>query len=137
MPHQKQYASYKSLSPNENKPTYTCIDIKGPQHRNNIISENSLVCIDLYADWCGPCKEFGPKFAELAQQYNIPGKCALVKENVNLELTGDYQITSIPAFIFYHKGELVKSHDGNPVHVVGGDIGKIRNILDKLIPQLK
>jgi thiol-disulfide isomerase/thioredoxin len=138
MPHEKQYASYKSLAPKEdNGPKYTCMEMQDLQHRKKMLSENTLICIDLFADWCEPCKVIGPQFANLAQQYNIPGKCLLAKENVDLELTRDYQITGIPAFIFYHNGRLVREKDGNPVQVVGGDIGKVQQILDKFLPQLK
>lgn len=138
MPHEKQYASYKSLASKEdNGPKYTCMEMQDLQHRKKILSENTLVCIDLFADWCEPCKVIGPQFAKLAQQYNISGKCLLAKENVDLELTRDYQITGIPAFIFYHNGRLVREKDGNPVQVVGGDIGKVQQILDKFLPQLK
>ena len=138
MPREKQYASYKSLAPKKNKvPTYTCMEIQDLQHRKNILSENALVCIDLFADWCEPCKTVGPQFAELAQQYNIPGKCLLTKENVDLELTRDCQITGIPAFIFYYKGKLVEEKDGTPLYVFGCDIPRVKQILDKFLPQLK
>jgi len=138
MPHEKQYASYKSLAPKENnKPEYTCMEIQDLHHRKKMLSENDLVCIYISGTWCEPCKVIGPQFAKLSQQYNISGKCLLAKENVDLELTRDYQITGIPAFIFYHNGRLVKEKNGNPVHVVGGDIGKVQQILDKFLPQLK
>jgi thioredoxin 1 len=138
MPHLKQYASYKSLAPKENNtPKYTCMEIQDLQHRKKMLSEHDLVCIDLFADWCEPCKYIGPKFAELAQQYNIPGKCLLAKENVDRELTRDCQITGIPAFIFYYKGKLIEEKDGTPIYVVGGDIPRVKEILDKFLPQLK
>jgi putative thioredoxin len=141
MPREKQYASYRSLAPKKDKtPKYTCMEIQDLQHRKKMLSEHALVCIDLFADWCEPCKSVGPQFSKLAQQYNRPGVCLLAKENVDLELTRDFQITGIPAFIFYHKGRLVTEdgkQGGVPVAVIGGDLGKVQQILDKFIPQLK
>lgn len=132
----KLYASYSSLVPKkEPKPSYECMSLQSLEHRKKVISENPIVCIDLYGEWCEPCKVISPQFAQLAQQYNTPGRCMLVKENVDLELTRDYQITGIPAFIFYRKGELLRNHDGTPVHVVGGDITAVKEILDKLLGQ--
>ena len=136
MPREKHYASYGSLAPTENtKQTYTCMEMQDLQHRKKMLSENSIVCIDLFADWCEPCKIVSPKFTELAQQYNNPGRCLLAKENVDLELTRDFQITGIPAFIFYRHGQLLRQQDGTPVAVIGGDINQVREILDKLLGQ--
>ena len=134
MPREKQYASYKSLAPKEEKKNqYPCTEVQNLEHRKKILTENSIVCLDLWADWCNPCKVVGPQFAELAKQYNNPGRCLLAKENIDLELTRDYQITGIPAFIFYRQGQLLRDQDGTPVSVVGGDINKVRAILDKLL----
>jgi len=132
----KQYASYKSLAPSEKKSSsYTCMEMQDLQHRKKMLTNNSIVCIDLHADWCEPCKTVGPKFSELAKQYNNPGRCLLAKENVDLELTRDFQITGIPAFIFYRQGTLLKEDDGTPVAVIGGDLDRVRQILDKLLGQ--
>jgi thiol-disulfide isomerase/thioredoxin len=136
MPREKQYASYKNLAPkDERKDSYQCMTVQDLHHRKKLLTENSIVCLDLWADWCEPCKTVSPQFAELAKQYNNPGRCLLAKENVDLELTRDYQITGIPAFIFYRHGQLLRDQDGTPVSVVGGDINQVRRILDKLIGQ--
>lgn len=132
----KLYASYGSLAPKiETKPSYECMSCTTPENRKKIIDENIITCIDLYADWCEPCKVVSPQFAKLAEQYNSPGRCILVKENVDLKLTLDYQLSGIPAFIFYRRGQLLRNQDGTPVHVVGGDIKAVKEILDKLLGQ--
>jgi thioredoxin 1 len=133
----KQYASYKSLEPKKEISNYKCMETQDLHHRKKLLNDHSLVCVKLHADWCEPCKIIAPHFNKLGEQYNIPGKCLLTTENVDLELTRDYQITGIPAFIFYHKGKLVKKDDGQPVSVVGGDIKQVQEILDKFLPQLK
>ena len=128
-----QYASYKDLAPKDNTPKYNCISIQDHHHRKNILAENHIVCIYLHADWCEPCKTVSPLFSSTAQQYNNIGHCFLLKENVELKLTRDIEITGIPAFIFYVKGQLLRNKDGSPVNVVGGDINKVKQILDNLI----
>ena len=136
MSREKHYASYKSLDPKKDqKDQYPCMVIQDLHNRKRLLTENYIVCIDLFASWCEPCKVVGPEFAELARQYNNPGRCLLAKEDVDLELTRDYQISAIPAFIFYRNGQLLKKQDGSTVAVIGGDINEVREILDKLLSQ--
>ena len=133
---QKQYKTFSSLAPKEEKSNIPpCTEIQDLNHRKDIIAQNQIVCIDLFADWCEPCKTVTPQFTKLAQQYNIPGRCMLVKENVDRELTRDYRINGIPAFIFYRNGQLVQNEDGSPVEVVGGDLPKVQETLNKLLGQ--
>ena len=52
--------------------------------------------IDLYADWCGPCKMMGPILEMIAEEYQI------YKVNVDKEkeLAALFNATSIPLFVF-------------------------------------
>lgn len=62
--------------------------------------------IDLYADWCGPCRQTAPIMKELAKEY--AGKIVIYKVNVDneKELAALFNATSIPLFVFIPmKGE--------------------------------
>lgn len=56
--------------------------------------------IDLYADWCGPCRQTAPIMKELAKEY--AGKIIIYKVNVDKqkELAVLFNATSIPLFVF-------------------------------------
>ena len=56
--------------------------------------------IDLYADWCGPCRMTAPIMKELAKEY--AGKIVIYKVNVDKEkeLAALFNATSIPLFVF-------------------------------------
>ncbi len=56
--------------------------------------------IDLYADWCGPCRAVAPIMKELAKEY--AGKIVIYKVNVDKqkELAALFNATSIPLFVF-------------------------------------
>lgn len=60
----------------------------------------SLPFIDLYADWCGPCRQTAPIMKELAKEY--AGKIVIYKVNVDKqkELAALFNATSIPLFVF-------------------------------------
>ena len=71
----------------------------------NFILQNYKICvIDVYADWCGPCKIVSPPFSKLFAKYNIPGVCILAKENVDLKLSPNIQV--VPSFQFFFYGNL-------------------------------
>ena len=56
--------------------------------------------IDLYADWCGPCRMTTPIMKKLAKEY--ADKIVIYKVNVDKEkeLAGLFNATSIPLFVF-------------------------------------
>lgn len=56
--------------------------------------------IDLYADWCGPCRMTAPIMKSLAKEY--AGQIVIYKVNVDKEkeLAALFNATSIPLFVF-------------------------------------
>ena len=132
----KRYANYDSLAIKEQKNVddYSLeIDITSLKHRKSLLEENKVVCIYLWGSFCHPCTLLAPKYVELSKQYYDPGKCILMKENVESEYTRDYQITGVPAFIFYKNGDIVRNDDGKIIDVLGGDFEKVKSILNKLL----
>ena len=61
---------------------------------------NKPAIIDLYADWCGPCRMVAPIMKELAKEY--ADKIVVYKVNVDKEkeLAALFNATSIPLFVF-------------------------------------
>lgn len=61
------------------------------------------VIIDLYADWCAPCRMIAPILKDLANEYD--GKIKIYKVDVDKEkeLAGLFNVTSIPLLVFIPK----------------------------------
>ena len=73
----------------------------------DFVKKNSLVVIDCWAPWCGPCRMVGPVIDELAKEYQ--GKILFGKLNTdeNQNIAMKFNIMSIPTFLIFKNGELV------------------------------
>lgn len=74
---------------------------------NQVISENKLVVIDFYADWCPPCRQLAPHMGKLADSHD--GRVKVVKIDVDEagELAKSFQVQSIPALFVVKNGKKV------------------------------
>ena len=79
---------------------------------NEIVTKNSVVLIDFWAEWCGPCRMIAPMIEELANEYN--GKAVVGKLDVdnNQESSIKFGVRSIPTLLVFKNGELVDRHVG-------------------------
>ncbi len=58
-----------------------------------------LVVIDLYADWCGPCRMLAPVLAELENEYPDVKFCKINVDN-DPELAKVFNVKNIPMVAF-------------------------------------
>ena len=70
------------------------------------VSGNDIVFVDFWAEWCGPCKMFGPIFEKVSEQ-NPEITFAKVDTEAEQEIAQQAQITSIPTLMAFREGILV------------------------------
>lgn len=72
------------------------------------IPSTEYLIIDFYADWCGPCKQFGPVFDKVKTE--LSSKYRFEKMNIDKdgkELSKTYKVSSVPTILFFKKGAIV------------------------------
>src|SRR3954464_529062 len=82
-------------------------------------SKTVPVIVDLWAEWCGPCKTLGPIIERVVDKTD--GEVLLVKVDVdaNPNIARAFQVQSIPAVFALHNGAIVDQFVGAlPEHQV-------------------
>lgn len=71
-----------------------------------LVGKDQVTLIDLWAEWCGPCRQMGPVIDELANDY--AGKVQVGKLNVddNPTVPSNYNVRGIPTFLIFKNGKL-------------------------------
>ena len=74
--------------------------------QKEVLESDKVTLIDLWAEWCGPCRMMTPVIEELATEYD--GKAVVGKLNVddNPKTPTDYNVRGIPTFLIFKNGEL-------------------------------
>ena len=92
------------------------------------VSDQGIVLVDWWAEWCGPCKMFAPVFDKSSQKHDdiVFGKVDTESEQ---ELSAAAQITSIPTLMAFRDGILVFRQAGAlPAPALEELIGKVREL---------
>ncbi len=71
-----------------------------------IIQSDKPVLVDFTATWCGPCKMMAPILHEVKSA--MGDKITIIKIDVdkNPEVSGQFQVQSVPTLIIFRKGEV-------------------------------
>ena len=70
------------------------------------------VLVDLYADWCQPCKQIAPMVAEIAAEQAGKLKCVKVDIDKNPRIAQTFRVQSIPMLVLLHRGQVVQQQIG-------------------------
>jgi len=90
------------------------------------VLSDGITLVDFWAEWCGPCKMFGPIFEESSDE-NPDVTFAKVDTEAEQQLAGSLQIMSIPTLMIFRDGIQLFSQAG----------ALPKNALDDLLRQVR
>lgn len=96
------------------------------QEFNEQISNHTKVVVKYYADWCGSCKLFAPKYKRLSADERFPDIAFLdVNAEANPQARKAAGVTNLPYFAVFKNGVLLEAVATNKEEAVVELISKL------------
>jgi thioredoxin 1 len=103
------------------------VEITDETFESEVLHSPGLTIVDLWAEWCMPCKNLAPILDQIATEYRGKIKVTALDVDANPGIPGQYGVTGIPTLLVFKGGELVQT--------IVGFMPKDR-LLGKLLPLL-
>ncbi len=77
-----------------------------------LISSESPVLVDFFADWCGPCKMLAPILKDVKEELGDAIKIVKIDVDKNQSIAAKYQVRGVPTMLLFKDGKQVWRQSG-------------------------
>ena len=90
------------------------IEINDENFEAEVLKSSTLVLIDFWAPWCGPCRVMSPILEEISNEID-PSKLKIGACNVDNspKTPQEYGVMTVPTFIFFKDGKEIDRLSGS------------------------
>ncbi len=102
---------------------------------SDVLSHPGLVVVDVWADWCTPCRALVPIFDTLADRYAGKVRVSKLDADANVETVTRFDVRALPTVLIFQSGVLVERLSGAraigtyvdaiEAHLARGDAGAV------------
>ncbi len=81
--------------------------ITSEQFESEVVESDLPVAVDVFAEWCGPCKMMAPVLDELSEQFAGKVKVCKVDIDKSPDIAERFGIRGVPTLLLFKGGDLV------------------------------
>ena len=78
----------------------------------DLISSETMVLVDFFATWCGPCKALAPILLQVKEDFGERISIIKIDVDKNQPLANEYQVRGVPTMILFKAGKQLWRQSG-------------------------
>ena len=84
------------------------LEINTENFNQEVLSQEGVVVVDFFANWCGPCRKLAPILEEVEAELSSKVKFAKINTDENIEMAKQYQVSGLPTLMIFKNGQPVE-----------------------------
>lgn len=79
---------------------------------SELVNGEIPVLVDVFADWCSPCKQISPILKDVKSTLNDSIKIIKIDIDKNQQIADKFQIKGVPTLLLFKDGGVIWKHSG-------------------------